>query len=225
METINLNDYGDKPVFKASGHGADIASQRADDLDNMAIERVRPGQLVLDLACGAGGQSFRLADRGADVLAMDMINFHDQFAHYVSPEGIKGRARFFQFNLHNLHDFNLHNPAEIIVCQRAIHYFRFKQAVRILTDMKRLLAPEGRIYLSASGIGSELGTNYMHSGHPIEDRFSVLHPSMVRKHGIESAVCLYSEEEMALLIAMAGLKVEKLFSSPFGNVKAVIWHP
>lgn len=65
--TTTLNKYGDQPILLAAGHGADIASQRADDLNMMAIDhaRSRSSVFAIDIACGAGGQSLRLAQEGA----------------------------------------------------------------------------------------------------------------------------------------------------------------
>lgn len=218
-----LNIYGDSPKFSAQGHGADIATQRADDLDLMAIRHLasRPDMFTIDLACGAGGQSLRMANAGADVLAMDIIDFSKEFKGY-DPQ--PGKLHFVQFDMTNLADLNCVEQAEVIVCQRAIHYFKFKQAVCILSHMKRLLANKGKIYLSASGIGSELGIGYQASPDSLEKRFGHLHPDMADKHGIHAEVCLYAEEDMNTLVTMAGLKIESLYSSAFGNVKAVITH-
>lgn len=219
MNVEALNLYGDKQKFVASGHGADIATQRADDLDLMALTHIRSGSFVLDLACGQGGQSLRMAHAGANVLALDIENFQNVFAEY-DPH--PGKLHFAQFDLMNLSDINCAHLADAIVCQRAIHYFRFEHAVEIVKHMGNLLSKTGKIFLSASGISSELGNQYAGAEQPIETRFGRLHPTMAGKHGIHAEVCLYSEDDMILLAELAGLQVVDIFSSPFGNIKAVI---
>jgi len=66
------------------GHGVDIASNRADSLDKEALAYVaaHAGCAVLDLGCGAGGQSVRMVQAGARVVAVDQFDFTGQFASY-----------------------------------------------------------------------------------------------------------------------------------------------
>jgi len=44
------------------------------------------------------------------------------------------------------------------------------------------------------------------------------------KHGIHGPVCLYSEDDMKSILTESGFAVETLFSSTFGNIKAVARH-
>jgi hypothetical protein len=47
---------------------------------------------------------------------------------------------------------------------------------------------------------------------------------MADKHGIHGSVCLYEEADMIALLRAGGMEVEKAYTSPFGNVKAIA-HP
>lgn len=223
-----LNLYGDKPEFLASGHGADIASQRADDLDIMAIERVRSltSTFAIDIACGAGGQAIRLAQEGATVVATDIVDLTD--AIRAALAGVKadmpGKVTFTKLDMRYLDQLHVEMPADVIICQRAIHYLPFSEAISVIAEMKRLLAPDGRLYLSASGIHSELGDGYTGRAAPLEDRYAELAPAVRDKHGIHGPVCLYSEENLAQLLIKGGLAPETVFSSKFGNIKAVARH-
>lgn len=224
MKPQPLNLYGDKPDFLAVGHGADIASQRADDLDLMAIERtrLRPSTFALDIACGAGGQAIRLAQQGATVVATDIANMTDIIQS--NSTGLPGKVSFAQLDMRRLDKLHVELLADVIICQRAIHYLHFSYAVGVISRMQELLAPDGRLYLSASGINSELGDGYEGRYEDLDQRYTELAPSMREKHGIHGPVCLYSEDDLALLLIKGGLVPETIFSSKFGNIKAVARH-
>lgn len=216
-----LNLYGDKPEFLATGHGADIASQRADDLDMMSIERTRACAPVfaIDIACGAGGQAIRLAQAGATVVATDIVDMTEVIQ--ASSADVPGKVNFVKLDMRCLDKLHVELLADVIVCQRAIHYLPFHEAIGVIAGMKRLLSPDGRLYLSASGIHSELGDGYAGRAADLEERYAELAPAMRDKHGIHGTVCLYSEEDMVQLLTAAGLAPEAVFSSKFGNIKAV----
>lgn len=216
-----LNLYGDKPEFLATGHGADIASQRADDLDMMAIERASACAPVfaIDIACGGGGQAIRLAQAGATVVATDIVDMTEVIQ--ASSAGVPGKVNFVKLDMRCLDKLHVELLADVIVCQRAIHYLPFPEAIGVIAGMKRLLSPDGRLYLSASGIHSELGDGYAGRAAYLEERYAELAPAMRDKHGIHGPVCLYSEEDMVQLLTAAGLAPEAVFSSKFGNIKAV----
>jgi SAM-dependent methyltransferase len=121
-------------------------------------------------------------------------------------------------------DYICANGFDIIICQRAIHYLPFVEAVSVVTEMKNLLSPGGRVYLSASGIYSELGDGYSAREDVLKDRYAELSPAMRDKHDIHGKVCLYSEADLTALLHAGGLVPEKIFSSKFGNIKAVARH-
>ncbi len=223
-----LNLYDDKPKFLATGHGADIASQRADDLDLMALKHAsaRPSIFAIDIACGAGGQAIRLAQQGASVLATDIADMAEIIK--LASTGLPGKVTFVQQDMRCLDKLynSLELLADVVICQRAIHYLRFSDAIGVIDGIKKLLAPDGRLYLSASGIHSELGEGYAGREFDLSlsDRYGELAPAMRDKHGIHGPVCLYSEEDMAKLLINGGLVPEIIFSSKFGNIKVVARH-
>lgn len=224
-----LNLYGDKPKFLAPGFGADIASQRADDLDLMAIAQITgafgEGRKLsaLDLACGAGGQTLRMAQAGAKVIAVDIVDAAEQIYESAMSRPLKGSVLFIKADMRKSTLLIL-GTFDLIVCQRAIHYLPYGEALDSVRKMKEVLVPDGRLYLSASGIASELGDNYQGNAFPLAERYAPLSDEMTEKHGIRGPVCLYSEYDMAHLLTQAGLVIEKISISPFGNVKAVARH-
>ena len=230
-----LNLYGDLKADLACGHGSDISSQRTDDLDNMALELIgaeAPGNdefLALDFGCGAGGMTFRMAQKGARVVGVDLMDMSRQFAlseHRARSEcpGLLWKGvSFVQADMAKLskHFMQEYCGADLLLCQRAIHYLPWKHASFAVSQFHQLLKDGASLFISASGIGSELSDGYAHKKCPPEKRFAKLAPEMADKHGIEHPVCLYSEQDLRRLLEENGFEVTALFSSAFGNIKAV----
>lgn len=219
-----LNLYGDARNTVIGGQfGVDIALQRSDDLDNMAILQAynQPGARALDAASAGGGQAFRLAQAGADTLAFDIEDYSIPFMEATKRNDVSKRCRFLQCDLRDYDISKKHDPFNIIVCQRMMHYVPFNTALNIVAGFRNALSEGGNLYISASGISSELGQGYAHKELPVESRYIELAPPMVDKHAIYGPVCLYSKSDMEQLLKRIGFKVVSIFTSPFGNVKAV----
>lgn len=224
-----INGYGDKSTSFAVGKGFDIASQRADELDELALEYVRQVSrtrpvLACDMACGLGGQAVRLAKAGADVMACDIIRSSD-IAHYLREHGVEKRVTAYRFDMvrDELSDMRaLGYGLDVICCQRAIHYFEFSVAAQILRRLKRAMRSNGVLFISASGLDSELAVGYAGTEVAASQRFDFLSKDMQQKHDIQERVCLYSISEFTLLAELAGFSVESIWRSDFGNIKAVL---
>ena len=223
-----INLYGDQRIATRTGNGVDVASQRMDDLDAMALGYIRAfggkkAVMALDVGCGHGGQTARMAKAGACVVAMDSHNSREEVADLLSREGIpRGRCFFFRAGVERQPDIG---PFDIVMCQRMIHYLPHQAAGEALAWFHRVSVPEGRLFLSASGLDSELGKGYSAKDTPVEHRFTYLSSEMSLKHSILLPVCLYRPEELVDLATQAGWIVEKVFTSPFGNVKLVARKP
>ena len=211
------------------GCGIDVASQRADDLDERCLtfldtrfmhnQGTRPS--ALDLACGQGGQALRMAAAGVLVTAVDQ---HD---HETTIQGEAARRRVWRPPVFVRADFralpeNLAGaPFDVIVCQRAIHYLPYGEAVTAVQSWAHYLKPGGHLFLSASGLASELGHGYPHGDRPVTARFAPLARDMAERHNIQAPVCLYEALDLVDLLHAAGYGIAEVFLSPFGNVKVV----
>lgn len=209
-----LNEYGDEGRFAVKGRGSDIASQRADDLDMSALARIAEigGGAALDLACGMGGQAKRMAAAGAKTWAVDLRDVFEKTEGVVFALGDMRRLD----EVRELIGIRF----DVVSFQRAVHYVRYAEAVEILTKLRNFMSESGRLFVSASGMGSELGIGYEGSSEEVSRRFFPLSDDASSKHGIEGAVCLYSEDEVKRLADEAGYSALRVYSSPFGNVKA-----
>jgi 2-polyprenyl-3-methyl-5-hydroxy-6-metoxy-1,4-benzoquinol methylase len=221
--------YIDRQLTTTSGHGVDVAIQREDDLDCSAIERIkslidRPqGTVVhaLDAACAAGGQARRMARAGAVVTAVDLHDYGADLLNAAAEEGLTG-IEFVQADLGHADLYRELGQFDVIIAQRFIHYLPFPEAIDVVKLFKSALVPDGKLYLSASGLRSELGRNY-NGAIALANRFSELWQPMADKHGIHGKVCLYEEEDMRALFKASGMAAEKVYASPFGNIKSIAY--
>ncbi len=211
------------------GHGIDVASQRADDLDERSLvfldarfardPATRPA--ALDLACGRGGQALRMAACGAQVTAVDLHDYGADLQCAAALRHVGLPPVFVQADFRALPADLAGAPFDAIVCQRAIHYLPYDEAVTAVQSWARYLKSGGRLFLSASGLTSELGRGYPHGDRPVAARFAPLARAMAERHAIHAPVCLYEALDLVDLLHAAGFGIAEVFRSPFGNVKAV----
>jgi len=219
----DLNEYGDSLIATTGVHGADIASQRLDDLDRDALSDLleRRGEpcTSVDIGCGFGWQGLRFAMLGAGVHFYDLL---DEPAivrtlredHHLPLVYTKGDVTTIQAA-------SLPTRIDLGFSQRFIHYLEFETAVAMLRRFATRMPTASPFYMSASGINSELAEDYRDRDALLTERFALLSPSIRARHGISAPVCLYDEADLSTLMAGAGFVAVKVWSSPFGNVKGV----
>jgi hypothetical protein len=224
----DLNQYGDKLTPTADGRGADIASQRQDELDLAALAEARAraagGEKVvaLDLGGGFGAHSIRLAEAGASVT---MIDVADMASSAFARSAAKERLAFLKKDFRAITPADLPDGLQILYSQRAIHYVRYAEALALLKLAAAKMAPGGAVFLSAAGHGTEYGLTYPDRDKPVEERFALVTPDMRAKHAIAHEIATYREEDAAKLLAEAGFVDVKVTRSSFGNIKATARKP
>jgi SAM-dependent methyltransferase len=220
----SLNEYGDTLLETTGVHGADIASQRLDDLDlralRFAIDEELPAPLALDVGCGFGVQGMRFAMLGLETYLYDLFDISERVIAYKD---------LFPFTKIHFHAEDLRKqmpqrfPAHVglVYSQRFIHYLRYGEASSLLKLLFDAMVYRGRLFLSASGLNSELGNGYVARDRPLERRFARLEAGMGEKHQIHDDICLYTEADLRQLTAVCGFEEIDIWSSTFGNVKGV----
>ncbi len=220
-----LSIMGDQLEPTTGSHGADIASQRIDDLDReclrFALERAAGGGTAVNLGCGYGAQGFRLGCLGVGVWMFDLLDLSAPVELFNGVLRLPRPVHYRQKDVVTLEEADLPGRFDILYSQRFLHYLPFDVACRVLALVAGKMPPEGRAFLSASGIGSELGVGYPHAARPVEARYAALERGQADKHHIREPVCLYSEADLVALCARAGLRPVSTHRSTFGNVRGV----
>lgn len=208
----------------SASHGTDIASQWTDELDLEALRFVVspkiPKRVALDLGCGLGTQGIRFAVLGCRSFLYDIVDIGERIERIRQALDITV-LEFRKLDLRQATPEDFPADAGVAYSQRFIHYLRFDEASRLLQSLAGRLCTKARLFLSASGLGSELGAGYAHARAPVEHRFAPLAGAMQAKHGVREPVCLYTKEELEQLVVAHGFAAVRTWTTPFGNVKGV----
>jgi SAM-dependent methyltransferase len=222
-----INIYNDIAANPLDGFGIDISTQRADDLDNGLLSLISANENtplnIIDLGCGKGGQTLRMAALGCNITAVDIQDFEKNLHTACKQLHIpKSRITFVQADIRNAGEY-LKGNYHYIYSQRAIHYLPYNDAAILLNRLREYLTKDfpSKLFISVSGLHSELGNGYADKDKNIASRFCPLSAEMGEKHKILLPVCLYAVEELGQLLMDCHYTIEKLYASPFGNIKAV----
>lgn len=203
-------------------YGVDVASVRADDLDKLMLTyaAAHPGARVIDIGCGSGGQSERLAAVGASVVGLDREDHRLAFAERRTISGLdESRLAFQQGDVRELAK-SIEGQSFAIVCvQRMLHYLTYEEAEKFLQNLHH--AVTDRLYISVSGLDSDIGRAYSCREAEIDARFCSLTKKDAETFFITEPICLYTQAEFTELLQVTGWHIEKLWTSAFGNHKAI----
>ena len=219
---MNLSDLSSQPYQSFGGFGVDVAIKRIDDLDKRMLEhlRIKNKPRVLDLGSGAGGQSVRMVEVGASVLAIDIYDFSTEFAEYRTEGGWSEEVlKFVSADIGDLSNLLQGEKFSDASMQRTLHYLPYGKALEALKFLRTIV--QDKLFISVTGMDSAVGENYSGKNLPIVDRFVRLEPAEADIFQIQAPVCLYKKEEFIDLLKKAGWGVEDVWQSAFGNLKAV----
>jgi hypothetical protein len=221
--TSKLNTYGDRLISTTGTHGADIGSQRIDDLDKDALTHLltldESRVSSIDLGCGFGWQGARFSMLGAAAHLFDLLPPSQLVKSLGGQHSID--LSYSSCDLRTLRASDLPKKVQLAFSQRFIHYLTYPEALRLVKTVGKHMPGRTRFYISASGLHSELGSGYKDREKEITHRFAILSAAMQAKHGIAEAVCLYNKEELVQLMADGGFVECKIWESTFGNIKGV----
>ncbi|MCA9365846.1 class I SAM-dependent methyltransferase [Candidatus Kaiserbacteria bacterium] len=202
--------------------GFDVAAVRADDLDKLLLEFVSTHKnlKVLDLGCGSGGQSFRLASAGALVTGVDIEDYSKNFSEYCLNNNLnKEQLSFIKGDIRELTKILNSQKFSIACVQRVIHYLTYCEAREFLCELQKYVT-DG-LYISVSGLDSAIGEDYQAREVNVKKRFARLNQINADNFYIHEPVCLYTKVEFENLLKDAGWPVKKIWQSAFGNIKVI----
>lgn len=205
-----------------TGYGVDVAITRADDLDKLMLDYATnfSSPAVLDVGSGSGGQAVRLAKIGAKVTAVDIYNFSNEILSVIASNNLpKKSINFIHANIIDIVTTFPDSNFDFIYLQRMLHYLKYNEAEFLLKKLRPLT--KGKLFISVTGINSDISRNYSDKNMPLEARYSCLNEVDAEIFGINEPICLYSESEVKELLTNSGWCIDKIWVSAFGNIKAV----
>ncbi len=217
-----INDHGDVLIPTTGQHGGDISSQRIDDLDQACLdflEGVGTASKAVDIGGGLGGQSKRMAERGADVFMVDLT---DQSENIAAFNARLGRIAI-RVTQSDARDFDIASlgPLNVIYSQRMLSCIPHGDAKNLMQKIYEASCSGSHGFISAGGLFTEVGRSYPGHGVPIDRRWAIPNQHMAAKHQMFAPECLYSEEELAELLRSCGFSIVRRWTSPFGNPKVI----
>lgn len=223
-----LNDYGDALPKNTGKSGANISSQRMDDLDDMCIKYAqelnvskRKQYKALDLGCGDAIMGLNLSLAGYKVLLYDEAPI-PKMLYEIRDSYSRVSLKFRNIDLSKTKksDFPI-NGVDIIYSQRFLHYLKYREAKQLLIHACRGITSGGHLFISVSGINSEIGLAHPQREKPVQTRFAKIRQDIADKHSIQKPICVYSKEELVTLIESIGFMKIHIWESGFGNIKGV----
>jgi ubiquinone/menaquinone biosynthesis C-methylase UbiE len=114
--------------------------------DLMGVAALKPGERVLDVACGTGVVTRLAAERtGATVTGLDLNPGMIEVAKSVTPDNMS-----IEWHQSSAEEMPLPDDAyDVVLCQLSLQFFPDKPAA--LKEMRRVLAPGGRLILNVPG--------------------------------------------------------------------------
>lgn len=143
---------------------------------------------IIDLGCGLGGDSLYLLERGHKVISCDISDI----ALERVKENVPGSQTMAVNMLEGLPFDN--STTKIIIADLCLHYFYWKDTIRIVDEIKRVLIPGG--YLLAR-VNSTKDINYgAGQGNILEENYYVTEGNMKRFFNRERIEKLFIEWEI-----------------------------
>lgn len=206
---------------------ANLLETGNDETERLALEecvkRQRFDQRVSVLVIPAGRceLAVKFARLGAQVVAADLTSWKHEIDGRILANGQQDNIAFLEGSVGHFPENPPGDPFDIIVIRRGLCSMPYEQARLVVRQLLLNLKIGGRLYLSILGLHSELGDGYADAEVPVEQRFAKLSPALIKKYGITSEVCLYSERNLFMLLLDAGASVLRTLTTTHGNVKAV----
>jgi len=95
----------------------------------------------------------------------------------------------------------------------------YDQAYSVLVWLREHI--KEKLYISVTGLESDIGLHYADAHKPVEERFCALTESDAETFCITEPVCLYTPEEFIVLLQDSGWEIEECWVSAFGNIKTI----
>lgn len=204
--------------------GVNVSSYRIDDLDKELLAHIRQinslthQSHILSLGSGDAFMARHILDANSKIVAVDIDDYSSEYAEIIKEYGVDN-VSFLQTDALTYTKEQSHQLFDYVLCQRMIHYLPHEEAGKLLHNLSSMT--EQKLFISTTGIESAIGDNYSQSNEPVGDRFSTLSEYDQETFSITEPVCLYTQKEFEALLQSSGWYIEKIWTSAFGNHKAI----
>jgi len=204
-------------------HGVDVNKNRLDDLDRIILRDslLEPfnKKNICNIGCGESSLSVALCALGHFVYNYDT---RDLNSFFEMTSELFHRQNFTQIEISQIKKHNLPKQIDVAVLQRVLHYLPYNQAQKFLQTLTDQLSDNGKMYVSLTGIDSQIGCNYAAKDMELESRMGYIGEQDKIDFNLTEQVCLYSETDAKkLLNSIDGLSIADIWVSQFGNIKII----
>jgi hypothetical protein len=219
------NPYGDQLKNVRSGFGSDVSSQRLTHFEEQILARATVLQkrssrrlVALDLFSGyCAANARRLSEIGFCAYAVDFSPADAEVLALSGNEQAKGGVLYYEQT-----DLRAFDPAffagklDLVTCQRGLHFLRFAEARRLVSDLTTQLTTGARMYFTIGATDCAVGGGYKHTNMPVADRWHALEPELGEPIHVTEPLCLYKEEDIHSLFADLPGYLERVSRDDFG---------
>jgi len=204
-------------------HGVDVNKNRLDDLDRIILQDSLSEPFskknICNIGCGESTLSIALCSLGHFVYNYDR---RDLSSFFSMTKELFSKQKFTQIHIEEIKNHHLPKAVDSIVLQRVLHYMSYRDTVRFLNRITATLSEGGKMYISLTGLDSQIARGYDVKNAPIESRMGNIAEQEQQDFNISEPVCLYSlGEAQSLIESIEGIRIERIWVSQFGNIKIV----
>ncbi len=195
------------------GYGVDVSSIRRDDLDENCLNYLKSfaknkQPTALDLGCGLGTVSLKMAELGAKVTMFELSNMPEKniiraiAEKRVSKDNIIFREKSFA----NITTDDMPENLDVLYSHRALHYLPYNNIKKTLSTVFNSMANGAAAFLSVAKYNTVLSKGYTASNESIEKRFGYLKKRNAKYTNIQQPITLFHKEEFKELLQAIGFK-------------------
>jgi len=201
-----------------SKHGIQITSSRVGKLEKELIQytlNLPKSSVGLDLGAGNGFISIIMSLLQKNIYLYDLkINFKLKiFQKIFSSNKLHLRKK----NLKNVDYVDFPKNIDFVYSARFLHYLTYLEAENLLRKFSKNMKSGAKIFITVSGIDSDIGKNYSCSEKIISERNCFISKLNQSRFEIKEKVTLYTKKELEILMENYFI-IEKSWESDFKNI-------
>lgn len=201
-----------------SKHGIQITSTRVGKLEKELIKYtldLPKSAMGLDLGAGNGFISILMSLLQKNIYFYDLkIDFKLKVFKKLF---VSKKLHLKKKNLKNIDYIDFPKNIDFVYSGRFLHYLEYFEAEDLLKKISKNMKSGAKIFITVSGLNSDIGINYDCADKNIKERYCLLSKSNQSRFKIKEKVTLYKKEELESLMSEY-FEIEKIWESDFKNI-------